>query len=110
MELSFDDGSNVIVPSGTEVILKDALVLVEAGVVVGRLDAKYDFKDLPERHHMTAVNCLMQRRMRLAMPSPEQFRQMDEDHKIAQKRRDEFAALPWYKKLFAKKPWDHDVS
>jgi len=101
MELNFDNGSSIVIPSGTEVTLKDALVLVEAGVVVGRLDAKYDFKDLPERHHMTAVNCLLQRRMRLAMPSPEQLRQMDEDDEKRQRRRDEFAALPWYKKIFA---------
>ena len=108
MELNFD-GLNVVIPSGTEVILKDALVLVEAGVVVGRLDAKYDFKDLPERHHMTAVNCLMQRRMRLAMPSPEQLEQMDEERKEYRKFRDDFYALPWYKKLFARKPWDYHV-
>lgn len=59
MSLTVEGSSGIITPGGTEVTLKDALVLTQGGSVVCRVDAKYDFAGIPPEHHMTAVNMLL---------------------------------------------------
>ena len=106
MSLIVEGTSGVIVPGGTEVTLKDALVLVQGGEVVCRVDAKYDFSDIPPEHHVTAVNLLLRSRVSLRMPSREDREQWDREHRAREQRDKAFAALPWWKKLFGKKPWE----
>ena len=46
---------NLIVTGKPIVIVKDALVFSRDGVVVGKLDASYDFSELPDELHEKAV-------------------------------------------------------
>lgn len=103
MSITVQGNSGVITPGGTEVTLKDALVLIQGGEIVCRVDAKYDFADIPAEHHMTAVNMLMRRRFRLAMPSREDHEQWQRALKARELRAKKYDALPWWKKLFADK-------
>ena len=48
MGIEIADSSNVTIPGGTIVTIKDALQIVQGGKVVGTLDAQYDFKEATE--------------------------------------------------------------
>jgi hypothetical protein len=48
----------VVVPSTTKVKVKDAIVFKRGNHMVGRLTARYDFKDLPPELHQTALGMI----------------------------------------------------
>ena len=100
-------GHDVTVPGGTEVTVKDFFVVIRGGEVAARLDAKFDFKNVPQQLHMTIVNTLMSQRTKLMMPTDGAPRRMDLQDQRYRERKKAFAALPWYKRPFAKKPWDY---
>jgi len=75
--------------------------------MVGTLDAQYDFKDLAPEYHQTALQ-IISKRTRLGMQT---WEDMERSHRQAEryaKRKAEYEALPWHKKLFAKRPWAYD--
>lgn len=95
---------DITIPGGTEVIVKDAVIIVQGGRVVARLDAKYDFTDLDPAFHEIVVNLLLGGRIRLGLPTEKMLRQGER----YTERKAEYAALPWWRKLFTKKPWLYD--
>ena len=107
MGIEITENHNITVPGGTVVTIKDALQIVQGGKVVGTLDAQYDFKDLAPEYHQTALQ-LVSKRTRLGMQT---WGDMARSHRQAERyreRKEAYEALPWHKKLFAKRPWAYD--
>lgn len=97
---------SVIQATSSKVIVKDSLVFVQGGQIVGRLDAEYDFADLHPALHATALGLIMQQRIRLGMIDPRVEEQREARY---QQRLAEFNGLPWWKKLFRPKPGKYDA-
>jgi hypothetical protein len=92
----------------SKVTVQDALVLKSGGKVVGRLDAVYDFKDLDSQYHMAAAR-IIQKRVCLIIRTEQALARQDKEPEIYRRRKKEFEVLPWWKKLFAKKPWEFNM-
>ena len=103
MTITIADSSAVTIPGTTVVTVLGAIVLVEGGVEVGRLDAKYDFADLDPKYHHLALS-MIHKPMRLMMQTPEaraESKATWDEYEAAKEAR---AALPWHKRLFAPHP------
>jgi len=55
MSITVVESSKVTGPGSAEVTLKNAIVFVLNGAVVGRVDAVYNLKDLPPALHTAAI-------------------------------------------------------
>lgn len=106
--ITFGTGSDCTIQVSSKVTVPDALVFESGGVVVGRLDAVYDFKDLDPKYHMEAA-AIIQKRVRLIIPTDAAFARMDRRRKRRRQLEGEFNSLPWYKKLFTRRPWEIDL-
>ena len=107
MGIEIADSSNVTIPGGTIVTIKDALQIVQGGKVVGTLDAQYDFKDLAPEYNQIAIG-IINKRTRLGMQTWEDMEISRRQGERYSERKAEYAALPWWKQLFAKRPWASD--
>jgi hypothetical protein len=93
--------------SSNEVTVKDAVTIFQGGVVVVRLDATYDLEGVPAEYHQSIL-AIISRCTQLGMPT---WESMDLERQRMEKyhqRKDEYDALPWHKRLFAKRPWMSD--
>ena len=100
--ITVNENANVTT-GGTEVIIKDALIICQGGEIVGRLDARYDFKDLAPEYHQTALT-MISRRTRLGMATWENLEQGARRLEHYEERLEKYNALTWWKKLTARKP------
>jgi BMFP domain-containing protein YqiC len=100
------EGSNCTIEVGTEVTIKGFLVIHREGETVS-LDAKVDFEDVPVDLHALVANLLMSKRASLHVPSREEFDRQAEESRRYRERKAEYEALPWYRKFFARRPWDY---
>jgi hypothetical protein len=97
---------NFTVPGETKIIIADALVFKQGGKIVVRLNAEYDFTEVPPEFHELALRMLFsQQRIRLIVPT--EAAMAEEDRRMARyhQRKIEYEALPWWKKLFKSPPW-----
>lgn len=103
MDINVTDNHDVMVP-GTDVTVKDAIVFQMEGEVIGRLDIRCDFTDLDPSLHQMAIDILMKNRIRMTLPSEEYYEKMRRMEERYEKRKAEYNALPWYKKMFNTAP------
>ena len=61
--------SNLVINTGSNVLLKDIITFTKDGKTVGQLDAMIDFKDLNPELHMDAIHLLNGLRQNLYLPS-----------------------------------------
>lgn len=97
--------SSVTVPSSSKVTVTDAVVFVQGRRIVGKLDAVYDFAKIDPSLHTLAVQIIMQQRVQLGMHVPKDEAEREKKH---EKRLAEYNALPWWKRIFKRKPWKYD--
>lgn len=107
MGIEVTDSHNVTVPGGTIVTIKDALQIVQGGKMVGTLDAQYDFKNLPPEYHQIAIG-IINKRTRLGMQTWEDMEISRRQGERYKERKAEYAALSWWRRVFAKRPWASD--
>lgn len=94
----------VLYPSDNTVTIKDFFVYCEGGVPVFSMDAKFDFKDIHPDSQAWVLNLLLSRKTRLMGATPEARARLDRESIRYKERKVEYAALPWYKRIFAKHP------
>jgi hypothetical protein len=87
------------------VTVKDIIVFECGDEVVGRLDATCDFADLDPSLHQMAMSLLMDKRVRLQLPTQERLERMDRWDQEYKENEAKYEALPWYKKFFAMRPY-----
>ena len=104
MGLTYTTGNSHTIAGTGEIIIKDFFVYCKGGVPVLSLDAKFDFTDIPPDEHVWVANLLLSRKTRLLGPTDEAAIQMDHRSKRYEDRKTKYEALPWHKKLFAKRP------
>ena len=87
-----------------QIVIKDAVTIVQGGEVVVRLDATYDFSGVDPRYH-ESIFALILRCNQLVMPTWDDLRRQQRRLEKYDARIAEFKALPWHKRIFAKRPW-----
>lgn len=90
MILSTDNSRTITAPGG-DVVIKDAVVIKQEGVVVASMDARYDFSQLPVELHVLAARLLMSRRAVVALPARAPLEGV----------RHRKPRLPWWKRILS---------
>ena len=98
----------VFLQSTGEITIPDFFVYAKGGVVVARLDAKFDLRSIAPDSHAFVANLLVSRKMHLSGLTDEHLARDRRRSERYAARKAEYEAFPWYKRLFTKRPWSHD--
>jgi hypothetical protein len=93
--------------SSNQVTVKDAVTIIQGGVVTVRLDASYNLEGVPAEYHQS-IFALIARRNQLVMPTWDDLRHHQQQMETYNGRLAKFNELPWYKRIFTKRPWLSD--
>ncbi len=109
--ISYMENSDGTVAIECPVVLKNALILLEGGTMVGKLDATFNFENLDPRLHQRAIRAFQTHFTGVKIFGLSQGQIEIEQRRSARywQRRKAYKALPWYKKLFTSRPWLYDL-
>ncbi len=108
IELIDKNGNAGEIQSTGEVTIKDFFVYCKGGVPVLSLDAKFDFSGIHPDDHTYFAGILLGRRTRLLAQSDEAYARDAKRSERYRERKAEYEALPWWRRLFARRPWSFD--
>jgi hypothetical protein len=108
MSIEISTASSVVIPASEDVIIKDFFVYCQGGVPVLNLDATFDFNQINPADHAFVLNMLLQQRMRLMGPTEEAMKRDARRSTRYKKRKAEYEALPWYKRVLTQRPGAFD--
>ena len=101
--------SRKIEVKGQTLVVPDALQVLQGGRVVARVVAEYDLSDVaPEYFPFIEPHLL--HRQRVLVPTWSRMRRDDAIFKNYRRRKEEYGALPWLRRLFTRRPWSTDAA
>jgi len=100
-------------PAGTidsdgHVTLQDFFVYRKGGVLALSVGIHFDLAVVDPDSRLWVVEMILTRRMHLHGMTDEDMERSARQNKRYQERKAEFAALPWYKRMFTRRPWAAD--
>lgn len=101
-------GRGLALEDADEVVLQGFFVYSQGGKQVLSLDAKFDLRGVHPGDRAWVVGVLRNRAMYLAGPSPEQAQQHARQMRRYRERKAEYEALPWWRRVFTRRPWSTD--
>ena len=106
----YESGETVATLQDTgEFTIVDFFTWTKGGEVVVSLDAKFDLSDIHPENRMFILSMLVGRRMHLVGPSDEQRAKDIRRSDRYDQRKAEYDALPWYRRVFTRRPWRADA-